>query len=84
MALTFGSEFTLFMHATARLTYTEIETAMVNAGLDDVSINRNPSGNGEYDVQVIIRSSDGTALPAAETITALAEAIEVLEPEPTE
>lgn len=87
MALTLGSEFALFMHTDVRLTYTQIEAALADAGLDNnVIINRNPSGDG-YDVHLIVRNQQpDVPLAAAETVRAFADAVETLdqeaEPEP--
>lgn len=78
MALTLGPELYLAMHSTSPLSYTQIEKAATDAGLTEIGINRNPSGNGEYDLQLVVRG-DGGQLPAAETINALAGALEALE-----
>lgn len=81
MALTLGSEFSLFMHTEDRLTYTQIETALTDAGLDEAMINRNRSGEG-YDIQLIVRNAvPEVPLNAAETVRAFADAIEALEEE---
>ncbi len=81
MALTLGTEFALFMRSDTRLTYTEIETALDEAGLDNFTINRNFNGEG-YDIHLIVRSDDPSQyLEAADTVRALAEAVEGLSDE---
>ncbi len=82
MALTLGTDFVLYLRSDRKLTYTQIETALTDAGLDDVTINRNPSGDG-YDLHLQIRSTPpGDPLDAVETYRALAEVIEALDAEP--
>ncbi len=79
MALTLGTEYALFMRSDERISYTAIEAALVDAGLEEVTINRNFNGEG-YDIHIIVRHTDqGQPLAAAETVRALAEAVEAID-----
>ncbi len=80
MALTAGSEIALFMQADRELSYSDIESALVDAGFTNYSIARNFNG-GMTDIQLNIRSNDrdenGNPQPldAAASLSALTEAV---------
>lgn len=84
MAITLGYEVSLPLHLDHTVTYTEVETALTDAGFTQYIIMRNNNSDGSCDVQLFIRPGEGEdVLQASETMDALSEAITALEAENT-
>jgi len=84
MAITLGTEVALSMHMDTAATYTDVETALVNAGFTDYTISRTVSYDGSCDLQLYVRNhpdSNGVIapLPAVSTLQALTDALTALD-----
>lgn len=75
MAITLGSEIALAMHSDRVLSYTDIETALADAGFDNYTILRNLDGQGGTDLQIFVRDAEGNGLPASDTMSQLTDAV---------
>lgn len=89
MAITLGAEVALPLHLDDAPTYTELETALEEAGFTNYTIMRQVNGDGSGDAQLFVRGAadqNGTPsdLDAADTLTKLSGAIASLVDSPTQ
>lgn len=83
--LTLGAEISLPMHIDVRISYSQLETALRDAGFTDYTIMRTVNPDDSCEAQVFVRSplvnGQQEALPAVETMQALTDACTALQAE---
>lgn len=83
--MTLGAEISLPVHLDVLVSYSQLETALLDAGFTDYTIMRTVNPDASCEVQIFVRSpivnNQQEALPAVETLQALTDACTALEAE---